>query len=79
MKITAHDPFRTFDYIAFMTDVYYVMVDRNVQIATVCQDTRLNIATLNRAFTYASVSLPTLLLLASWADLNLMKYIVYQD
>jgi len=32
-----------------------------------------------KAFNYKTVSLPTLLLLASWAELNLMKYIIQQD
>jgi len=29
MEITGHDAYRTFDYTAFMNDVYYFMIDRN--------------------------------------------------
>lgn len=79
MKLLAHDKFRTFDYTEMMNDIYCVMIDRNWTPEDCARDNNLHISTVFKAFNYQAVSLPTLLLLASWADLNLCKYIIVQD
>jgi hypothetical protein len=76
MKLLTHDAYYSFDYTLFANDVYDFMIDRSFTPETAARDLQMSASTVYHFFNYQSVSLPTMLRIACWAELNLMKYLI---
>lgn len=79
MKIVCHDAFRTFDYTEFVNRVYDKMIDAGLEPDTMALDLKCSVNLLYKLFNYKVVSLPTLVVLANYASLNLIDFVIWQD
>lgn len=79
MNIRTHDTFHTFDYVAFVNAVYFQMIEHNLEPQLMAEDLKVSAGFIYKFFRYECVSMPSLIILARYADVDLFDFIIYQD
>jgi len=79
MKIQAHSAYQTFDFIAFVNAVFDEMVNHNMQPTELAEETGYTDGLIYKVLRYETCSLPTIITLAKWAEIDLSDFVIEQD
>lgn len=79
MDIRGHDAYKTFDYTEFVNQVFSVVVGAGKSPQDMAKDLGCSYALVYNFFAYKVVGLPTMLVFARYAGLDLYDFVIWQD